>query len=131
MKTLLPNNCAVRVYSRSREALGRCWSALEGDHCPVHGDVGGVQYRFQQTGDLTNDFDLDRHRLKAAPLSVPHVEYGTEEWIERFRQANPRAEVVAFRGCKLLVKIRPPDGDFPRIFEVTGGTPERPKLEEY
>lgn len=132
MKPFLPNNCAVRVYSKNREALGRCWNKLNRDRCPVHGDVSGVQYQFRQTGDLTNDFELETLRKRRAPLAgAAKVEYGTPEWVERFRQANPRAELVAFRGCTPIVKIKCPDGDFPRIFEVTGGTPERPEFEEY
>jgi len=131
MTGLMPDNCAVRMYSKGREVLGRCWNQLESGRCPVHGDVGGVQYRFRQTGELTNDFDLDRHRRKVAPFSVPAIEFGTRDWVEQFCQANPRAELVAFRGKTLLVKIKPPDGADPRIFVVVGGTPERPELEEY
>jgi hypothetical protein len=128
---LMPNNCAVRIYSKGREALGRCWHPLQNGRCPVHGDVSGVQFRFRQTGALTDDFELDAHRKRVAPLSQSQVEYGSNAWVERFRLANPRAEIVAFRGKAPLIKIKPSGGVDPRIFVVTGGTPERPELEEY
>lgn len=129
---LRPENCAVRRHAAGAgEALGRCWRPVSSGKCPVHGDVSGVQYRFRRTGELTNDFDLEHHRTKTRPLAAKKVTYGTESWLERFRIANPSAEFVGFRGRAPLVKITKADAAFPRIFQITGGTPERPTMEEY
>ena len=132
MKPLKPKHCAVRQHV-DNQPDGRCWHPV-GDrgHCPVHGDVSGVQFRFRETGELTNDFDLMWLRRRK-PLAQGGVlpDYGSDKWVERFRRANPRAEVVGFRGRNVLVKLKTAANDFPRIYQVVGGTPEAPTLQEY
>lgn len=125
MSALMPDNCAVRMHSASGEPLGRCWSHVGRERwCPVHGDVAGVQYKFRETGKLTDDFLLAKFRREPPPR------YGTEAWLDRFQRANPRAELVGFRGRSPLIKLKRADADFAKIFEVTGGTPESPTLQE-
>lgn len=51
--------------------------------------------------------------------------------VEQFKRCNPRAEVVGYRGSNLLVKLKPIGANEARIFEVVGGSPERPVLREF
>jgi hypothetical protein len=56
--------CAVRQFTADGVSVGRCWYTVTAGMCPLHGDVAGVQKRFAETGELTDETKLPKHVLR-------------------------------------------------------------------
>lgn len=63
----------------------------------------------------------------------PILEYGSDQWLARFRKFNPTAEIVGWRGLegnkRLLVRMCRHRFEEVKIYEVTG-SPQAPELKE-
>jgi len=59
-----PKNCAVLEQTADGVDVGRCWHFAPDGTCPRHGDVRGVQLRYEKTSRLALERDLPAFQPK-------------------------------------------------------------------
>lgn len=55
-----PESCPVNERTADGECVGRCWYYLDdGRTCPRHGDVSAAVKLYRETGELTDERELE------------------------------------------------------------------------
>jgi hypothetical protein len=52
-------SCPINEQTADGDVVGRCWHHLKNNICPRHGDVSEAVRKFEQTGRLTLERDLN------------------------------------------------------------------------